>query len=118
MQNVRLPSELARGVDGTAGKENNAFVIVGTVCADIVHIILKFLEIIVVVDEINLNARGLHRSHFYNERMIGVFDRNVDSAETYHLVQLVAAFVDVAEIGHEGSDFILLAMHSYRKISA
>ncbi len=61
---------------------------------------------------------GCIEATFIMREMIGVFDRNVDSAETYHLVQLVAAFVDVAEIGHEGSDFILLAMHSYRKISA
>mgnify|MGYP003489659318 CR=1 FL=1 len=66
---------------------------------------LPFVEVVIVVDEVNLHACGLYACHLDDERMVRIVDDDVQSRETDDLMQLVTAFVNVSPTGHKGTDF-------------
>ena len=96
-----LPAELADGFNDTPGEEYGALVVVGERQGGEVALV----EVVVVVDEIDLQARGLERGHLYDEGVVGVVDYDVETRQTYHLVELVTTFVDGCVLGHERTHF-------------
>ena len=77
-----------------------------------VLVCIELLEIVIIVNEVDLDAGGVHRGHLHQERMVGVGNRDVHAAEAYHFMKLIAPLVDIAEIGHESADLILAPLQS------
>ena len=118
MDQVGLPAELLGGVDCAARIKDNALVVVGAVAAEDVAVAVELLEIVIVVDEIDLDARRMHRSDLHHQRMVALADHYAHAAQTDHFVKLVAPLVDVAVIGHERAHFIFARLHGLRKVAA
>ena len=75
-------------------------------------------EVIIVIDEIDLHPGRLDAGYLDDERMIGFVDDEVHSRQADHLVQLVAAFVNGSETGHEGADLVARILDSLRQITS
>ena len=76
------------------------------------------LEIGLVVDEVDLNARGRNGGDLDDERVICVVHGQVHARESDDFVELVSAFVDFAKAGGKHPDLTSLLMHPLRKIPA
>ena len=105
MDDIRRPAQFAYRFQDAAGKEDGALVIVGhELVLGVIPRDLLF-EVVLVVNEVHLHPRGGDGSHLDDERVIGVIDIQVHSAQADNLVQLVPALIDDAETGHEHPDF-------------
>ena len=118
MYEIGIPLQLSGRFHGPEGEEDEPLVIVGTVPPECVSVGVEFLKIIIVVDEIDLDSGRMHRGYLHHQRMVIVADGDADTAETDHLVKLVAAFVDIPEIGHESPHLVFLLLHGLRKATA
>ncbi len=118
MDDVRAPAQLLDGLEHAAGIEDGARVVVFILHPLVVHHLQPVLEIVVVVDEIDLHAGRLDRSHLDDERVVGIVDDKVHARQPDYLVQLVPAFVDVPPLGHERPDFSSPFLNGLRQAPA
>ena len=118
MHQVGFPAELAHGLDGAAHEEYRAFVIdLGPVHGLELRRGVA-VEVVVVVDEVYLQARGLECGYLDDEGMVRIVDDDVHSRETDYFVKLIAAFVDGTVFGHKTSNFRSFFLKSLRKTAA
>ena len=73
------------------------------------------LEVVIVVNEIYLHARGLQGRHFDDELMVGIVDDDIHAGEADYFVELVAPFVDISVFGHERAHFVAFFEYGLRK---
>ena len=71
-------------------------------------------EEVLVVDEIDLHSRDWNGCDLDDERVVGAVDDDVHSRQSYHLMQLSSAFVDVAPFRHECSYLASAALYGFR----
>ena len=105
MDEVRLPSQFSHGFEGAASEEEDAFVVVGIEFTIFVEEAFVVGEIFLVVDEVDLHACRGDRADLDDELVVGVVDDKVHAREADDLMELVFAFVNIAETRHENSNF-------------
>ena len=118
MDDVRRPAELLHRLQDAPGVEDGALAVVGEEGAVVVAERLFAAEIVLVVNEIDLDAGGGDGGHLDDQGPVHVADDDVHPGEADHLVQLVLAFVDAAVFGHEGADFLFPLLDPLRKLTA
>ena len=118
MYHGRLPAQLLDRLDDTCGEEHEALVILLGQQVCLQALLGEGTEIVVVVDEIDLHPRGEECGDLDDEGVVIVVDDQVKSRQTYHLVKLVAPFVDAAVFGGEYSYLELLAVDTLGYVAA
>ena len=103
MNYIGAPTKFLYSFQDSACKEYHALVIVSIFITISILSHQSILEIIVVIDKIDLHACSLKRSHFYNQRMIGLVNYKVHTRQADNLMQLVTSFIDKSPFGSEDS---------------
>ena len=117
MNYVGHPTQFFHRFEHATRIEDGSLGIVGIFGSVLVGAHQAFVEIIIVVDEIDLKARCLNGGHFDDERVIGFVDGDVHPRQANHFVQLVAALIDVAPFRHEGADFSPSLLNALRQLA-
>ena len=118
MDDVGRPLELLDGLQDAACIEGGALGVVVIFLSVGIEGHLASGKVVVVVDEIDLHPGCRDACHLDDERVVGVVDHNVDTAQPDDFVQLVPPLVDDAPFGHEGAYFPAFLLNSLGQISA
>ena len=118
VDHVRGPAQLLDGLEDAAGEEDRTLVVVFEGLAGSVAERLLAAEIVLVVNEVDLDARGRDGGDLDDQGPVHVRDDDVHAGKADHLVELVLPLVDTAEPGHERSDFTLALLDALRQITA
>ena len=65
-----------------------------------------------------VRAQCWYRSHLDDKRVVGIVNDDIHACQAYHLVQLIAALIDVAPLGHKGSDLMSFVNNTFQHASA
>ena len=117
MNHIGHPTQFLHGLEYTARIKYGTLGIVCVLRSVLIGAHLSFVKIIIVVDEIDLNASGLNGSHFDDERVIGLIDDDVHSRQANHFVQLVTALVDIAPFRHKRADLVSTFLNALRQLA-
>ena len=118
MDDVRGPAELLDGLQDSAGVEDGPFAVVGEELAGVVPVDLLPAEIVLIVNEIDLDAGGRDGGYLDDEGPVHVADDDVHPRKADDLVQLVFPLVDAAVFGHEGADLLLAFLDALGELPA
>ena len=118
VDDVRGPAELLDGLKDAAREENGAFAVVAEELPVRVVEDLPAAEIVLVVDEIDLDAGGGNRRDLDDEGPVDVSDDDVHAGEADDFVELVFALVDAAVARHECPDFPFALLDALRQLAA
>ena len=116
VNDVRCPGQFADGLQNTPSEEDGPFVVVSDQLVLGVQPGHLLFEVVLVVDEVDLHPGRGDGSDLDDERVIGVVDVEIHSAETDDLMELVTALVDDAEPGHEDTDFAAALVDALRDL--
>ena len=117
MDDVRFPAEFTNGFKDAPAEEERTLIIVRI---ELVGRIVRHrlaLEIFFIVDEVHLHPGAWHAGHLDQEGMVRIVDDQVHPAQADHLMQLVAALVDAAELRHEHTDLVAPVEHALRQLT-
>ena len=76
------------------------------------------LEEVFIVDEIYLHAGCLNGRYLNDQRVIGIINDEIHTRKPDYFVQLVAAFINATELGHESPNFTTAFLYALRQVSA
>ena len=114
MDDVGHPAQLLDSLQHAAGKEYGTLTVVGIVVAGLVLGHLTLGEVVIVVDEVHLNACLDDGRNLDDKRVVCVVDDKIHARKTYHLVQLTAALVDISPFRHEGTYLVTILLNGLR----
>ena len=115
MDDIGHPTQLLDSFQYATSKENGTLTIVCIVNAVLVNSHLTLGEIIVVINEIDLDACLGDRGHFDNQWVVCIVNNQIHTRETDDLMQLSAALIDIAPFGHERTNLVTILQHSLRE---
>ena len=118
VDDIRCPAELLDRLEDAAREEYGALAVVREEAAFVVKEGLLAAEIILIVDELYLQARCRDGCNLDDEGPVDVADDDVHPGEADDFVQLVLALVDAAVAGHERADLLLLLLDTLWKMAA
>ena len=114
VDDVGTPTQFLHRFQYAAGIEDGTGIIVFILFTIFVCYLQAVLKVVIVVDEVYLHTCRLDRGNLDDERVIGIVNDEVHAGESYHLMQLVSAFVDISPFGHKRSDFSAFFLNSLR----
>lgn len=117
MDQMRLPCQFTHCLEGASTEEEHTLVVVGTEFAVIVVEAFVFGEILLIVNEVDLHTSRWDRAHLDDELVVGIVDNKIHSRKANHLMELVFAFVDIAETRHENTYFAASFLDEGRQIA-
>src|SRR3712207_9110372 len=117
VDDVGAPAQFFHRFQHASGIEYSATVVVVIFHTVFIYYLQSVLKVVVIIYEIYLHAGRLDRSHFDDERMIGVIDNQIHARQTNHLMELIPAFIDISPFGHKSSDFTAFFLNCLWKVS-
>src|SRR5574344_1416519 len=79
---------------------------------------LPAFEVIFIVDEVDLHSCSRDGCDFDDEWTVHIVDDDIDSGESYHLVELIFSLIDAPVSWHERPDFLFPFLDTLRQIPA
>ena len=113
MDDFRCPTQLTHRLQYAATKENRALIVIGIFTA-FIFVTLATGEVIIVVDEVYLHPCSRNRSHFDEERMVGIIDDEVCAAQANNFMQLITPLVNLSQLGHKRASLISVRLEILR----
>ena len=114
MNHVGTPAQFLHRLEHTARVENGALHVVRIFLIILIKHHLTLVEVVIVVNEIHLHTGRLNRSHLDNQWMVRIINDNIHTRQTNHLVQLVAALVDISPAGHKRANLVATLLYGLR----
>ena len=111
MDDVGHPTQFLNGLKHTTGKEDGTLTVVGIVIAIGILCHLALGEVVVIVDEIDLNARLDNSSHLDNQWVISIVNDKIHPREPDDLMQLSTTLVDGTPLRHERPNLMSSVEH-------
>ena len=118
VDDVRCPAKFFHGFQDAAGKENGTLSVVCEELALFVAVHLFAAEIVLIVDEVYLDAGGRYGCDLDDQGTVHVRDDDVHSGQADDLVKLVLSLVDAAVAGHKGTNLLLAFLNALRELTA
>ena len=118
VNDVWYPTELFHCFQYTTNVEDRTVIVILVFVSIIIVDSMLSLEEIFIVNEVYLHAGCLNGCYLYDQRVIGIINDEIHTRKPDYFVQLVAAFVNATELGHESPNFTTALLYALWQVSA